>query len=237
MGLLDRAWRIIRTNLNDLVSQSEDPERVLEQSLQDMQANLVQLRQAVAQAIATERRTQRQCGNAQTQAQEWYNRAQLALQKGNEAAARDALTRRQTYLTNAQSMESHLEQQRQIVVKLKENMRTLEAKLAEAKTQKDMYIARARSAEASQRLQGMLAQLGDRDSTAAFGRMEEKVLQIEAEADAIAELNSADKLEEQFAALEANSNDTIDAELAAMKSRLGGQLGGQQGDAHPPTHD
>ena len=84
MGLLDRIGRLIRANFNSLVSGAEDPEKILEQAVADMQDDLIDLRQSVAQAIATQKRTERQYAQANNQAKEWYGRAQLALQKGEE---------------------------------------------------------------------------------------------------------------------------------------------------------
>ncbi|HZG39728.1 MAG TPA: PspA/IM30 family protein [Nodosilinea sp.] len=219
MGLLDRVWRALRANFSSAISQAEDPEKVLEQAMTDMQSNLIQLRQAVAQAIATQKRTERQSTQAKSTAQEWYNRAELAMQKGEEELARQALTRRQTYLQSAQAMDAQLHQQRDVVTSLKDNMRRLEAKIADARTKKDLYIARARSAEASQRIQEMLGQTGTGGSIAAFERMEERVMELEAQSEALEEL-SGDPLERQFAALEGGST-TVDSELEAMKNRLG----------------
>ncbi len=227
MGLFDRILRVLRANLGSAVSQAEDPEKVLEQAMTEMQTNLIQLRQAVAQAIATQKRTERQSAQAKSTAQEWYNRAELAIQKGEEDLARQALTRRQTYLQSAQAMDAQLSQQGDVVNSLKENMRRLEAKIADARTKKDLYIARARSAEASQRIQEMLGQTGTSGSMAAFERMEQRVIDLEAKSEALEEL-SGDPLERQFAALEGGST-PIDQELAAMKRRLAGQ------DSLPPS--
>jgi phage shock protein A len=221
MGLFDRAFRVIRANLSGVVNQAEDPEKVLEQTIVEMQGNLIQLRQAVAQAIATQKRTERQSAQAKSTAQEWYNRAELALQKGEEDLAKQALTRRQGYLESAFAMDSQLGQQQDVVTKMKDNMRRLEVKIAEAKTQKDMYIARARSAEASQRIQEMLGGVGTGSSIAAFEQMEQRVIELEARSEALEEL-SGDPLERRFAALEGGST-AVDAELAAMKTRLAGQ--------------
>lgn len=225
MGLLDRFSRVVRSNFGSFVSQSEDPEKILELAVEEMQANLIQLRQAVAQAIATQKRTERQCEQAKSMAQEWYNRAQLALQKGEESIAREALTRRKTYFDTANAMDAQIVQQRDVVAKLKDNMRLLEGKIIDAKTKKDMYIARARSAEASQRIQEMIGQVGTTGAMAAFERMEEQVLNLEARSEAVAELNAGDGLERKFAALE-QEPDSIDAQMAAMKANLlAGDLG------------
>src|SRR4028118_2043705 len=156
MGLIDRILRVIRANLNSLIGQAEDPEKILEQAVEDMQQDLVQMRQAVAQAIATQKRTERQCSQNQSTAEEWYRRAQLALQQADENLARQALTKRKSHQETAEALQAQIEQQNVIVSKLKQDMRMLESKISEAKTKKDMYIARARSAQASQRLNEML---------------------------------------------------------------------------------
>ncbi|MEM6350062.1 MAG: PspA/IM30 family protein [Cyanobacteria bacterium P01_D01_bin.14] len=220
MGLLDRVLRVVRASLTSVVSGAEDPERALEHMVATMQGDLIQLRQSVAQAIATQKRTERQHEQAKATAQEWYNRAQLAINKGDEATAREALTRRQPYLSSVQVMQAQLQQQQQIVQQMKANMRILEAKLAEARTKKDMFIARSRSAQASQRLHEMIGQV--EGNMGAFSQIEEKITDLEAQAAAIAEVNAlstGDSLDQKFAALE-NSN--VENELAAMKARLSG---------------
>lgn len=221
MGLLDRFLRVVRASLNDAVHGAEDPEQLLEQATTEMQENLLQLRQAVAVAIATQKRSERQYDQALTQAREFYNRAQSALTKGNEVLAREALSRRQSYLETAKALEGLLQQQQTSVQQLKANMRTLETKIAQARTQKDMYIARARSAKASQKLNEMITQV----SGSSFAQIEDKILDMEASAAAAAELNnlSQDALEKKFSTLEAGYNpekNPVDMELAALKARL-----------------
>lgn len=109
MGLLDRIMRVIRANLTSLVSKAEDPEKILEQTVLDMQEDLIQLRQAVAQAIATQKRTERQYSQSSTTAEEWYRRAQLALQKGDDHLAREALTRRKSYQDTATALKTQFQ--------------------------------------------------------------------------------------------------------------------------------
>ena len=223
MNILGRLARIVRAQVNSWVQDSEDPEKILDQAVADMQADLIQLRQSVAQAIATQKRTERQCDQTHTLAREWYNRAQLALQKGEEQQARDALAQRQTHLKVLSQLEGHISEQKGIVTQLKANMRELEVKIADARTRRDMYIARARSAEASQRIQEMMSHVGTRSSMGVLERMEDKVMTLEAQAEAMAELNStleSGTLESRFAALEQDEAGVVEAELAAMKARL-----------------
>jgi phage shock protein A len=229
MGLIDRILRVIRANINSLVSQTEDPEKILEQAVSEMQDDLIQLRQAVAGAIATQKRTERQSRQNQSTAEEWYRRAQLALQQNQEDLARQALTKRKSYQETAEALQAQIEQQSSIVTRLKQDMRTLESKISEAKTKKDMYIARARSAEATQRLNEMLGNATTGNALGAMERMEEKVVQLEAQSEAIASLGTED-LEKKFLTLE--DTDDIDTELASMKAQI---LTGKNPTALPST--
>lgn len=215
MGLLDRFSRLVRSNVNGLVNGAEDPEKVLQQTVADMQSDLVTMRQAVAQAIATQKRTERQSEQAARTAQEWYSRAQMALQKGEDNTAREALTRRQTYAQTAQTLAAQIAQQKDIVGQLKQNMMTLESKISDARTKKDMYIARARAAQSSARLNDMIAGTGG--SVGAFEKMESRVLDLEAQAEVSRELGR-DPLEDQFTNLEGQGN--VEAQLAEMKAKL-----------------
>ena len=217
MGLFDRVSRVIRSNLNAAVSSAEDPEKILDQAIIDMQEDLIQMRQAVAGAIASQKRQQQQYNRAQTEANNWQQRAQLALSKGDENLAREALVRRKAQTDTAISLKTQLDQQSASVETLKRNLLALESKIAEAKTKKDMLKARASAAKANEQLQNTMGRLGTSSAMGAFERMEEKILQLEARSEAAAELAGAD-LESQFAALEAGSD--VDAELAAMKSQM-----------------
>ncbi|HIK30131.1 MAG TPA: PspA/IM30 family protein [Oscillatoriales cyanobacterium M59_W2019_021] len=219
MGLFDRISRLVRANLNDVVSKAEDPEKILEQSIMDMQEDLVQLRQAVAQAIATQKRSEQQYNQAQSQANQWQQRAQLALQKGDENLAREALVRKKSHAETAATIKAQLDSQSGQVDTLKRNLIQLESKISEAKTKKNMLKARLQSAKAQERLQNTIGSLDTNSSMAAFDRMEEKVLQIEARSQAAGELAGAD-LESQFAKLEAGSD--VDDELMALKAQITG---------------
>jgi phage shock protein A len=218
MGFFDRLSRLLRANLNDLVGKAEDPAKILDQSVADMQADLVKLRQAVATAIASQRRLQNQADQAESQAQTWYQRAELALKKGEEELARESLSRRKTYTETATALNAQISSQATQVDTLKRSLTALEGKIAEAKTKKDMLKARAQAAQAQEQLQNAVGNLSTNSSMAAFEQMEEKVLSMEARSQAAAELAGAD-LEAQFAALD---GDTVDEEFEALRTRLSG---------------
>ena len=154
MGFFDRLSRLFRANLNDLVGRAEDPSKILDQSVSDMQADLVKLRQAVATAIASQKRIQNQAEQAEAQSKTWYERAELALKKGEEDLAKEALSRRKTYQETATALNTQLSTQAGQVESLKRNLMALEGKIAEARTKKDMLKARAQAAQAQEQLQG-----------------------------------------------------------------------------------
>jgi len=208
-----------------MVSKAEDPEKILEQAIIDMQEDLIQLRQAVARAIATQKRTEQQYNKNQSEANTWQQRAQLALQKGDENLAREALVRRKSNLEAATTQKTMLDQQTTQVDTLKRNLIALESKISEAKTKKDMLKARASAAKANEQLQSTIGRLGTSSAMGAFERMEDKVLEMEARSQAAHEL-TGNNLDEQFRLLESGSD--VDDDLAAMKAQLAGGSISQQ---------
>ncbi|MGC9526197.1 MAG: PspA/IM30 family protein [Limnospira sp.] len=212
MGLPNRIWQIVRTNLNRLLERRETPEQLLEQAVREMQSDLLDLRQAVAAAIATQKQIERERREAEQTAQEWYGRAQLALHKGRESLARDALLRRKSYLDTAAMMADQFEQQGQIVAHLRGKMRQLEAKTGDAQTKADLYIARSRSAGISERLK---PDLGNFTSDEALDRIEDRVLELETRLQAMIEFAEEDRPSDAT-----QTQAEIDAEIEAMKAQL-----------------
>jgi phage shock protein A len=230
MGIFDRLNRVIRANVNDMIDKAEDPEKVLEQSLRDMGDDLVRMRQAVAQAIASQKRTEQQYEKNQIEASKWQDRAQLALTKGEEDLAREALMKKKTYAETAATLKAQLDSQSQQVSSLRKNLAALEGKISEAKTKKDMLKARLSAAKANQQLQNTISNISTSSATSAFERMEDKVLQMEAVSQSAGELAGMGE-EVKWASLEAGTD--IEDELATMKAQLSGRP--QATTALPPS--
>jgi len=174
---------------------------------------------------ASTKRMEEQIRLAEGEAAKWYERAQLALTKGEDELAREALTRRKQQLEMSDSLKEQVETQQGSITSLYESMKELEAKMAEAKAKKDQIIARARTAKAATKVNDMLAGVGTGSSVAAFDKMAEKVEQLEAEADVSKQLaassstGAGSSIDAQFKALEAGN--VVDDELAAMKAAQG----------------
>lgn len=211
----------------------EDPEKILNQAVEDMQADLVKVRQSYAEVTATQRRLLKQQEQANAIAADWYERAQLALKKGSDELAKEALLRRQQQVDVSNDLQSQLDVQNVSIDKLYEGMQALESKILESKAKKEQMIARARTAESTQKVNDMLSGVTGTTSMDAFNRMEEKVEQLEAKAEVSAEMGSLggnllpgsanSDLEKQFKMLEGDS--AVDDELRKMKGMLSGSPG------------
>lgn len=136
-NLGDRFVRLVKANLNKVLSNAEDPEKLLDQAVVDMQKDLVKIRQSYAEVTASQRRMKEQMRMAEDEAGKWYKRAQLALEKGEEDLAREALERRRAQDDLASNLATQLERQDGSLGGLYDAMKELETKITEAKMKKD----------------------------------------------------------------------------------------------------
>jgi len=220
MNLFDRFSRVAKANLNVVLNKLEDPEKVMTQSLIDLQSDLVKIRQSYAEVMATQKKMEKQKTAAEGLAEEWMGRAQLAIQKGDDELAREALTRKGTAAEQADALAKQCEAQTGSLNQLYDSMMQLEAKIVEAKAMKDQFIARARTAATATKVNDMLAGVGE-NSMSSFDRMKEKVEQLETQAEVSTGMLGAAKdtsLENRFKALEGGSK--VDDELAKMKANM-----------------
>ncbi|MBM3242424.1 PspA/IM30 family protein [Candidatus Poribacteria bacterium] len=219
MGIFSRISTIFKANINDALSKAEDPEKMLNQIMFELNEQLAKTKQQVAVAIADEKRLQKQCQSEEQQAQEWERKATLAVQKENDELAKEALARRNEHTNLAAEYKIQWEKQKQAVDILKKDLGVLERKIAEAGRKKNLLIARQKRAQAQKQIHETLAGMRDSSAFDTFGRMAEKVDQMEARADAAAEMSAmeSDKLEDKFAELEKSN---VDDDLAALKAKI-----------------
>ncbi|HUS67462.1 MAG TPA: PspA/IM30 family protein [Kofleriaceae bacterium] len=224
MGIFSRLGTLIKSNINDLISRAEDPEKMLNQVLLEMQQQLVEAKKAVAVAIADEKRLQKQYNAELDKAKEWERKAMLAVRAGDDALARQALVRKQEHENIAAQFQTQWIAQKAAVDKLKDALRLLANKIEEAKRKKNILIARKKRAEAQRQIANTMQGLGDTSAFDTFDRMAEKINLLEAEAEAGAELAgelSGDTLESKFLALESGGQGTEDDALSELKAKMG----------------
>jgi len=223
MGILSRMKTVLKSNVNAALDSVEDTEKMLNQTVLDMQEQLVKAKQQVAVAIADEKRLERQYKENQAQTESWMDKAKLAIQKGNDELAKAALERKTEYEGLASEYQTQWEAQKASVEKLKSSLRELERKIDETRRQKDLLIARNKRAMAQkqihQTMAGMSSNAGAFDT---FERMKRKVDEEEAKAEAaeeMADVSGDASLDKQFAELEKSG---VDDELAKLKAQMGG---------------
>lgn len=222
MGIFQKLSMLLRSNINDVITRAENPEKMLTQILEDMRGQLARAKQEVAVAIADERKLRVQVDEEQRQAADWEQRAVLAVREGRDDLAKQALIRHQEYTERASMLEATWRRQAAETEKLKESLRQLNDKIEEAKRKRNLLIAKQKRAQAQRRIHETMAGLSDRSAFEAFDRMAEKIEDSERRALAAAEVTetlSGDTLEQQFAQLE--SSDSIDQRLLALKERMG----------------
>lgn len=229
MGILDRVSTILRANINALLDQAEDPEKTLDQLIRDMADAIGQARGQVAEMIAQEKLLEADMERNTGLAREWQRKAELAVSRGAEDLAKEALRRKIDYDKNAHAYLSQLQSQQEVVTKLKHDLEQLENKYESAVRNREAMIARHRRAVAQQKMAKTAAQLTTMDPSSELARMEERIRLEEARAAALTEVNTRTNMEDQFAALEADTE--LDRQLEDIRSKVRGQLPSPSGSA------
>ena len=222
MGIFARLATLIKSNLNDLISRSEDPEKMLHQVVIDMSTQLIEAKKQVAVSIADEKRLAKQAEQEAANAAEWERRAMLAIKAGDDNLAKEALARKKEHDQLATSYKDQWQKQKQAVEQLKTALRLLNNKIEEAKRKKNVLIARKKRAEAQKAIQETLSGLNNASAFETFDRMSAKIDQIEAEAEAAGEIQeqySGDTLAHRFGQLEATQG--AEDDLMALKRKMG----------------
>jgi phage shock protein A len=223
MGIFTRLGALLKSNINDLISRAEDPEKMLSQVLVDMKNQLVEAKKQVAVAIGDEKRLKKQWDEHVAQAREWERKAMMAVNAGDDELAKQALVRQREHDELSLQFEQQWHAQKDAVEKLKEQLRILNNKIEEAKRKKNILVARAKRAEAHKTIQSTMAGISDTSAFDTFNRMSEKVDIMEAEAEAHTELAgemTGDTLAERFKALEQKGGGA-ELRLAELKAKMG----------------
>jgi phage shock protein A len=222
MGIFSRIGTLIKSNLNDLISKAEDPEKMLNQVLVDMKTQLVEAKKQVAVSIADEKRLKKQYEDEEVKAKDWERKAMMAVRAGDDVLAREALARKAEHEEATSSLQKQWTMQKDAVERLKDSLRMLNNKIEEAKRKKNILVARKKRAEAQKTIQETMTGLKDASAFETFDRMSAKIDQMEAEAEAGAEIAgelTGDTLQQKFDRLESGAG--ADHALAELKAKMG----------------
>lgn len=225
MGIFDRLATLLKSNINDLISSAENPEKMLNQIIIDMRSQLAKAKQQVAAAIADEKRLRDQADQEYKQSDDWQKRAMLAVQEGRDDLAKQALVRQSEHVTHAQQLETTWQSHQAETEKLKNSLRDLNDKIEEAQRKKNLLLARQRRAQAQRRIAETMSSMSEKSAFEAFARMEERIEQNERMIKASSEIDeefTGDRLAQDFKRLERQSGAvSADMQLLALKQKMG----------------
>lgn len=221
MAILNRVTNILRANVNELLDRAEDPEKMLNQITRDMAEAIQEAKSQVTETIAQENLLKGNLAKAQELTVQWQEKAELAVEKGQDDLARECLKRKKDYESNVDVFQTQLVSQHQMVEKLKTDLQALEAKYDELNRNREILIARHKAAQAQKKIQATIKTATSVNYSSELSRMEEKIRLEEARAAASSELTSA-SLDARLEALSAGETDSaVEDELQSLKAKKG----------------
>ena len=228
MSIFTKLSTVIKSNINDLISRSENPEKMLNQIILDMRDQLAKAKREVAAAIADERKLRASLDAEVKEMRQWEHRAVLAVKEGRDDLAKQALVRQQEHKERASTFDETWRAQAAETEKLKGSLRQLNDKIEEAKRKRNLLVAKQRRAQAQRRIHETMSGLSNTTNTSAFDafqRMADKIDEQERESLAHQEVNEAlgpGTLEDDFKALESGGDGSdVEDRLLSLKQEMG----------------
>ena len=225
MSIFTKLSTVIKSNINDLISRSENPEKMLNQIILDMRDQLAKAKREVAVAIADERKLRASLDAEVKEVRQWKHRAFLAVKEGRDDMAKQALVRQQEHKERASTLDETWRTQAAEMEKLKGSLRQLNDKIEEAKRKRNLLVAKQRRAQAQRRIHETMSGLSNTSAFDAFERMADKIDEQERESLAHQEVNEAlgpGTLEDDFKALESGGDGgDVEDRLLSLKQEMG----------------
>ena len=222
MGILTRIFNLFRATTSDLLDKAEDPEKMIKQMISDLEAQKKKAKEQMTEALALQKRLERDTEKEHQEAEKWEQKAILAVQNEKDDLAKEALTRKNEHLRRALDFEKQLEMHQNNADSLKESYQTMEDKIDEIKRKQGLLSVKQKQAEAQEKIYKTIEGLGDTSGIMdTIERAEEKVENLQARAEAYQEINmesDQESLEKKFKELEHESPD-MEMELLELKKR------------------
>ena len=215
MGIFTRFRDIISSNINAMLDKAEDPEKLIKLMIREMEDTLVEIKTACAGVMASGKKTQRQLDRHKVQAQYWEEKAELAVDKGRDDLARDALLEKRKFTRRAQTLQQDLIEQDQIIEQYQDDIRHLEDKLKSARDKQRMLVQRHVHARKKIQAQQEMRRIDSSETMMKFDELENRIERMEAEADLV-NFGQKTSLEDELERL--SVDDEIESELKSLKS-------------------
>ena len=222
MGILTRIFNLFRATTSDLLDKAEDPEKMIKQMISDLENQKKKAKEQMTEALALQKRVERDTEKEHKEAEKWEQKAILAVQNDKDDLAKEALTRKNEHLRRALDFEKQLEMHRNNADSLKDSYQIMEDKIDEIKRKQGILSVKQKQAEAQEKIYKTIEDLGDTSGVMnTIDRAEEKVEILQARAEAYQEISmesDQESLEKKFKELEHESPD-MEIELLELKKR------------------
>ena len=215
MGIFTRFRDIISSNINAMLDKAEDPEKLIKLMIREMEDTLVEIKTACAGVMASGKKNQRQLDRHKVQAQYWEEKAELAVNKGRDDLAREALIEKRKFTRRAQTIEQDLAEQDLLIEQYQNDIRQLEDKLKSARDKQRMLVQRHVHAQKKIQAQQEMRRIDSSETMMKFDEIENRIERMEAEADLV-NFGQKTSLEDELERL--SVDDEIESELEALKA-------------------
>lgn len=223
MGIFTRFRDIVSSNINSMLDKAEDPEKLISLMIQEMEDTLVEIKASCAAAMAAGKRTQRQVEEVLSRSRSWEEKAGLAVSKGRDDLAREALLEKRRYADRAHSLEKELQEMNALIQQYQEDIKQLEEKLRGAREKQRLLVQRHVHALKKKRAQEDIRRMDSTGAVLKFEEFENRIERMEAEADLV-NFGRKAALETRFEELLVD--DEIEKELQTLKTSLRKHTGG-----------
>ena len=223
MTFFERIADILKANINDMIDKAEDPVKMVKQLILEMEDQVDEATRALGQAMGSQKVAAKELADAKAKVADWNDKAKLALKNGDEALARKALDIKVGLEGQVEQLQASYDGITAQVDKLKDQVQTLKMKLDEARARQNVLIARAKMAEAATNVATSISAATTESAFAKLDKLEKKIVQQEATAEAFTELhgNTVEQasVADEFEQLQ--HKDAVDSELERLKTELG----------------
>jgi len=215
MGIFTRFRDIVSSNINAMLDKAEDPEKLIKLMIREMEDTLVDLKASCAGIMAERKKMERRLQELTLRENQWDGRARLAVEKGRDNLARDALIEKRRFTLMVASIEAELMENSNLVSRYQDDIRQLEGKLGQAREKQRLLVQRHVRARQAKKAQEEIRRMDNYETITKFEQLENRIERMEAEADLV-NFGREPSLDDEFEGLAAD--DDIEAELASMKS-------------------
>ena len=217
MGIFTRFKDIVSSNINAMLDKAEDPEKLIKLMIQEMEDTLVELKASCAGSMASKKRVARSLDTIRSQVEEWEKRAELAVEKGRDDLAREALAEKRRFGEELDHMEKEVGNLDAVITQYQSDIEQLETKLGKARQKRHALIQRASQAQKRYKAQTAIRKVDSSDAFSRFEAFENRIERMEADADLV-NTKAKTTLEDEFVKLE--GDEELEDELSEMKKKL-----------------